>query len=136
MNIKPFITLPTALLIGAVNVSAYESPKDFRQIEWGAPIGALEDMVVVDPGHTMGMYKRNEELRHADVDVKSIFYGFYGEQFFAAYVTYETPQNFIKIVDSLKRSHGAPSHSDPEAKEYLWGEEAAVTISLDYKDKR
>ncbi len=123
-----YLTVPT--------IFAYESPQDFRQIEWGADVKDLKNMEVADPGSGMSMYTRKNDAMHiGEADIISLYYGFYNDRFYSVYITFRNPDNFSKIKDALVQEYGTPAESDQDAHKYSWGAKDEVSISLDYKER-
>lgn len=127
-------------LVFFVNVAyalSYQPPDNFRGIKWGTHVEALSDMVVVDPGDSVGMFKRqNDPLHLGKAEVQSVFYAFYRGQFYAAYVTFKNPANFAEIKNALVQNYGNPAQTDPVNAKHVWGDHEKVSITLDYRERQ
>lgn len=96
------------------NLSSAKEPKGFRDIEWGADINSIPDMVLDrEPyeGRIIYYNKKNEKLNIGVVDVKKIKYGFYKDKFCAVKIYFNshfTPYMF----QILKTAYGEPIRTD------------------------
>lgn len=117
-------------------IFADEFPKGFRQTPWGVNINELNDMEVADPGGSMSMYtKKNEVMQIGEADIVSLYYGFYNDRFYSVYITFKNSGNFSKIKDALVQEHGDPAKSNSDTEKYSWDIEDKVVVSLDYNER-
>lgn len=134
---KFLLVISTALFSLTMSmIFADELPKSFRQTPWGVNVNQLSDMEVADPGGSMSMYtKKNDVMQVGEADIVSLYYGFYNDRFYSVYITFKNPDNYSKIKDALVQEYGDPDKTNLDREKYTWDTEGNIAISLDYNQR-
>jgi len=110
-----------------------------EEIEWGASIGDLPDMVLMEViGNGKRVYTREgEKLKIGDADVERIMYGFYKDRLYEVQIRFRHSSNFAKLKEKLFKLYGPGRQRDRPLQTYQWyGNNTSVFIAYDEKSEK
>ena len=98
----------------------------FRDLDWGAPLGTLRGLVELktDTGleEVKEYVRENDLLKLGEVDLKSIVYAFWRDQFYTVTIWTEGKANYVLLRNEAIKRFGAVKHSDPSLEKCLWSD--------------
>jgi len=114
---------------------AYENePKEFRGINWGAPIGGVSDMVLVLDGGALKAYvRKGDEMAFGEARIDRIHYVFYKGRFYCVHVEFTGASNFNKMRKALVDWYGPGEERRSPEQSYYWIGGTA-SIALTYRE--
>ena len=105
-----------------------------KEIEWGAHIRELPDMVFMrDIGDGKKVYTREDErMKIGDAGIDRIMYGFYRERLYEVQIHFRSSSNFTALKEVLFKAYGPGRQSNRSPQAYHWyGKETSVLITYD-----
>ena len=89
-------------------VSMVNDPKGFRNIAWGAPLAAREDMEAMRPGAHVAEYRRKtDSSAFAGAEMTSILYVSIDDQFARVTIRYQGEQIHKQVLNFLETQFGS-----------------------------
>ncbi|MFX0198755.1 MAG: hypothetical protein ACFFCW_21745 [Candidatus Hodarchaeota archaeon] len=110
-----------------------------EEIEWGASISDLPDMVLMEVvGSGKRVYTREgEKLKIGDVDVERIMYGFYKDRLYEVQIRFRRSSSFAKLKEKLFRVYGPGRQRRRSLETYQWyGNNTSVFLGYDEKSEK
>jgi hypothetical protein len=129
-----FVWLVALALLGRAGAAAETTmknePKDFRGIEWGAPIEQYaSEMILLRRENDVTYYRRKaDRLNIGQAEAIKIAYRFYKDRFSAGVVQTFGGSNQKSLIGQLLDSHGEPIHLSQRIQQYMWQGEGAFVI--------
>ena len=124
------------LIVAAIPAQALafqNEPAGFRGIDWGAPIGAVKNQLILISGEGKETYclRASDKLEIDGAKLKSIVYRFFEGRFFGV-ALYAERGNRFDFIEAFQRRFGVGEQADPRADKYVWAG-ANAEIILDCK---
>lgn len=112
---------------------ASDLQKGLHGMKWGSSVAENADLTKVYETAFVAYYaKQNTSYQMSSQPVPGVFYGFYDDQFFAAFVKLRTPDQFSKLKQAFDTKYGeAKSSFNTQSKQqvYRW-KDGDVKIKL------
>jgi hypothetical protein len=122
------------LSLDALGGVMQNEPRDFRGIEWGAPLEPHKsELVLLMEDEGLAHYRRAaDSMVYANVDARRVSYRFYKNRFSAGMILTVGSTNLKSVVDYLTETYGPPETVNLRHRVYNWvGERAGITVSCD-----
>lgn len=127
-------------LIFPANVSwavpMLNDPKGFHDIPWGSPLAARDDLEVLRAGAHITEYRsKNGETTFADVEMTSILYVAYDDQFARVTIRYQGESVHKHVLDFLETRYGSLQRIPGQMtrglnQQYTWrGSDTEITLT-------
>jgi RNA polymerase sigma factor (sigma-70 family) len=107
-----------------------------KEIEWGANINDLPDMVLMEVvGDGKKVYTREgQKMKIGDADIERVMYGFHKERLYELQIHFRSFFNFVKLKEILFKLYGPGLQPSRFLETYHWyGKETSVFLSYDEK---
>lgn len=107
-----------------------------KEIEWGANINDLPDMVLMKVvGDGKRVYTREgEKMKIGDADIGRVTYGFHKERFYEVQIHFRSFFNFVKLKEILFKSYGPGRQPNRFLETYHWYRKE-TSVFLTYNEK-
>ena len=106
------------------------------EIEWGANISDLPDMVlmkVVEDGKKV-YTREGEKMKIGDADTERVAYGFHHDRLYEVQIHFRSFFNFVKLKEILFKLYGPGRQPSQFLETYHWyGKETSVFLTYDEK---
>jgi hypothetical protein len=97
------------IILMAHFVYAADLNEGFSGLKWGTNISAVDNLSELSQKGNVGYYFRFNEMGLIyNTNVGQVFYGFYGDKFFAVYFKIKSKKDFDKIKEFITLDYGAP----------------------------
>jgi hypothetical protein len=110
----------------------------FRDLNWGANLATLKDFLELktDTGleDVKEYIRENDTFKLGEVDLKSIVYSFWRDQFYTVTVWTEGKANYISLRNEAFKRFGTGQRSDPSLERYLWSDDSTDGMLKFMKD--
>ncbi len=110
------------LVMAAAQAFAFDNePKGFRGIDWGAPIAAVQNQLILISGAGRESFylRASDKLEMDGARLRSIVYRFYDGRFFGV-ALYAERGNRFNFIEAFRARYGAGTQPDPKADKYTW----------------
>ncbi len=107
-----------------------------KEIEWGANISDLPDMVLMEVvGDGKKVYTREgQKMKIGDADIERVMYGFHKERLYELEIHFRSFFNFVKLKEILFKLYGPGLQPSRFLETYHWyRKETSVFLSYDEK---
>jgi RNA polymerase sigma factor (sigma-70 family) len=107
-----------------------------KEIEWGANISDLADMVLMEVvGDGKKVYTREgQKMKIGDADIERVMYGFHEERLYELQILFRSFFNFVKLKEVLFKLYGPGLQPSRFLETYHWyGKETSVFLTYDEK---
>ena len=99
----------TILFLLTGGLQAAELNESFLGVKWGTNIFELPNFKKISGKEDVAYYENPTKIYTVfDVENPSVIYGFYKDQFFAAYIQVDTFQVFERVKDHISEKFGTP----------------------------
>jgi len=115
-----------------VKAQAYEPPKDFRGMEFGAHIDSIDaKFTMLESSEKDDKYytREGDKLSIGDAELTNIMYGFYKDMFMSVIINAKGFSNHDKLTKALIAKFGSPEIPNQYIEEYEWN----GTVKIQYK---
>ena len=107
-----------------------------KEIEWGADISDLPDMVlvkVVDDGKKV-YTREGERMKIGDADIERVAYGFHHDRLYEVQIHFRSFFNFVKLKETLFKLYGPGRQPSRFLETYHWYRKE-TSVFLTYSEK-
>ena len=107
-----------------------------KEIEWGARISDLPDMVLMKVvGAGKKVYtRRDEKIKIGDADIERVTYGFHKDRLYEVQIYFRSFFNFVKLKEMLFKLYGPGRQPNRFLETYHWyRKETSVFLTYDEK---
>ncbi|MCP9468598.1 MAG: hypothetical protein NNA31_01220 [Nitrospira sp.] len=117
-------------------VPMLNDPKGFHDIPWGSPLAARDDLEVLRAGAHITEYRsKTRETTFADVQMTSILYVAFDDQFARVTIRYQGESVHKQVLDFLETRHGPLQRIPGQMtrglnQQYTWrGSDTEITLT-------
>ncbi|MCP9438494.1 MAG: hypothetical protein NNA20_01875 [Nitrospira sp.] len=118
-------------------------PKGFGDIPWGSPLAARDDLEVQRAGAHITEYRsKNGKMTFADVEMTSILYVAFDDQFARVTIRYQGESVHKHVLDFLETRYGALQRIPGQMtrglnQQYTWrGSDTEITLTYQASTER
>jgi hypothetical protein len=110
----------------------------FRDLNWGVKLATLKDLMELktDTGleEVKEYIRENDILKLGEVDLKSIVYSFWRDQFYTVTIWTEGKANYISLRNEAFKRFGTGQRGDQSLERYLWSDASTDRMLKFIKD--